>query len=193
MESSEGGNANLQGKEGQQASKGLGEVLETSLTARSRVDVLLERPRFLSPKQKGELQALVGPEWSQLGIDIELSRSWSERASALLRSIDQTPHSALSDSEWTALLGEARKAVDQADIAVRRIGFSAGVEMATRSIRGPAAPATKKIVGPVETAAKKIVGPEVRATKKIAGPEVPATRKIAGPGERGSRSARDRL
>jgi hypothetical protein len=181
MESSERGKANPQAKEDLQINKGLRDVLGTSLVARSRLDVLLERPRFLNPEQKGELQALVGPDWRQLGIDIERYRSWSERASALLRSIDLTPLPALSDSEWKALLGEARKAVDEADIALRRISFSADVEMGTRSIRGPAVPATRKIVGP-----------EVPATRKIVGPEVPATRKIAGPEERG-RSARDRL
>jgi hypothetical protein len=89
--------------------------------ARSSLRVLLERPEFFSPEQRRELVALVGPEWRHLGVDIELYRTWSSRATALLRAIDGTKHTALSDAQWTALLSEARKAVKEVHVTVSHI------------------------------------------------------------------------
>jgi hypothetical protein len=175
MEMSGRGKESLPGKEGLRGRENLHDVLEVSSVARSLLDGLLERPEFLRPEHREELVVLVGPEWGRLGADIERYRSWSARATALLQAIDQTPHSALRDSEWMALLREARRAVDEAHSAVRRISFSVSVDTAARSIRDPESQATSRIVGPEGRATRRIVGPEGPATRRIRGPEDPAT------------------
>jgi hypothetical protein len=159
MESSERGKESRPGRENLGDREDRQDVLGLSSEARSRLNALLERPEFLSSEQRGQLEALVGPEWTQLGVDIESYRNWSARASALLRAIDQTPHGALSDSEWTALLHEARMAVDEAHTVARHMGFSASIDAAAISIPEP----------------------EVRTIRRIDGPEVRATRRIDGP------------
>jgi hypothetical protein len=103
-------------------SEDLRDVLGTTfMPAQACLHALLEKPESLTPEQERALEALVGPDWRQLGVDIEQHRSWSARASTLLRSIDLTPHTAVSDSEWTALLSEARKAVAEAHVAANQI------------------------------------------------------------------------
>jgi hypothetical protein len=116
-----GGRETLAGVERLLGRNGIGGVLGTSYMARSRLGALLERPEFLSSDQEGELKALVGPEWGRLGVDIERYRNWSARAVALLRAIDGTPPDALSDAHWMALLGEARRAVEEAHVAASHI------------------------------------------------------------------------
>jgi hypothetical protein len=89
--------------------------------ARSRFRALLKRPEFLSLEQKAELEALVGREWMRLRIDIQRHMSWSALADKLLRSIDSTQSVARSDVHWTALLSQARQAVQEAHVAASHI------------------------------------------------------------------------
>jgi hypothetical protein len=171
-----------------------GEALSAAVaSARSRLQALLRRPDLLTFAQKQELHDLVDLRLSELGTDIDRFRDWSQRAHALVQAIDHTPRGALSDSEWTALLHEARKAVEEAHATIGRIGFRPRVEMVIKSTDDRVVEATRKIVeGPVVEATRKIVeGPVVEATKKIVeDPEVRATRKIVEPRDWG-RSTRD--
>lgn len=90
-----------------------------------------ERPKLFTSHQKGELQALVGPEWRQLGVDIEQHKKWSARAVELLQAIDGTPDRALSDVHWTALLSQAHEAVRQVQVMASQI------EIPSATLRSP--------------------------------------------------------
>lgn len=90
-----------------------------------------ERPKLFTSHQKGELQALVGPEWRQLGVDIEQHKKWSARAVGLLQAIDGTPDRALSDVHWTALLCQAYEAVKQVQVLASQI------EIPSATLRSP--------------------------------------------------------
>jgi hypothetical protein len=187
MEFSERGKERLPGKEGLlgrqnlEGREGLQNVLDVSSVAQSRLSVLLERPECLRWEHRKELRALVGPEWRQLGADIERYMNWSARATSLLRAIDQTPQSALADSEWTALLREAHKAVDETHTAVHRINFSMNVHVPARSILSLEDADTERILGPEGRSTRRILGVEGGSTRRIPDPEGRSTRRIPGP------------
>lgn len=119
------GTEELRGMRELRVTEGLRDALGTSFEpAWSCLSALLEWPQFLSLEQREELEALVGSDWSGLGVDIERCRAWSTRAGTLLRAIDRTWRGALSDAQWTALLSQARIAVDEAQVAARHIKLS---------------------------------------------------------------------
>jgi hypothetical protein len=143
--------------------------------ARSHLRALLESPSPLTPKQREEVRTLADPERSRLGADVDLHRKWCDRAIALLQAIDQTPQSALSDSAWSALLAETRRAIEEAQTAVRRIGFILNVDVAFESMRD--VEPWKRIKGPGEVGG---IGDPRDPRRSIEGPEDPG-RSIGGP------------
>lgn len=143
--------------------------------ARSHLRALLESPNPLTPKQREEVRTLADPQRSRLGADLDLHRLWCDRAVMLLQAIDQTPQSALSDSAWSALLAETRRAIEEAQTAVRRIGFSMDIDIAFESMRDVAP--WRRIRGPGEVGG---IGDPGDPGRSIDGPEDPG-RSIGGP------------
>jgi hypothetical protein len=80
------------------------------MQAQARLRVLLPDPSILTSAQKQELRTLVDRRQGQLRWDIESCRQWFGRVHKLLQEISQTPPSAMSDAQRTALVAEIAKA-----------------------------------------------------------------------------------
>jgi hypothetical protein len=89
--------------------------------AQERLRVPLPNPSILTSAQKQELPTLIDRQQVKLRQDIETCRQWLGCAHKLLQAINQTPPSAMSDAERTALVAQLRKVANEANTLLTRI------------------------------------------------------------------------